>query len=828
MPVFPSFSPLAKALMMRRLLKPGLLSASLGVAMALPAISQAQDMDFNIAAQPLSSALLELGRQAGVQVLFEPTSITGLRGNAVKGRMSTNSALATLLKGSSLRYSLQDNTVTVTPGPSDASSVQLDPTNVSSRGLGEVSEGTGSYTTGSANTATKLALSARETPQSVSVVTRQRIEDQNMTTLTDVVKNTPGLSVTQWGAERPRFYSRGMSIENLMYDGLPVAYEEAALSTGALAMFDRVEVVRGATGIMEGAGLPSGSINLIRKRPTTAPQVIATASLGSWDNRRFELDAGSALNEQGTLRGRTVLSYQKKNSFNDDASNERTLLYGILEADLSDATTLSLGASYNDENNPGADWNGRPTNPDGSFIDVSRSTRLSPSYSYWNKNSKTFFAEIEHRFDNDWKAKGAATYITSEMDMLGTFVRTNGTDANGDRNITLGGGGYHYDRDQYSLDGYFSGPFQLGGRTHSLVFGGSHRVSKWDDTGGTATLNGNYEIASFNPYNWDPDSVAKPDIAAFGTWGRDQRVEQQGVYSTARFSLADPLTLMVGGRLDWYESRMLQSFTGFTYNPVKTKETRKFTPYVGMVYDLNETYSVYASWTQIFQPQTVTDTSGSALKPIEGSNYEIGLKGEYFNGRLNTSIAVFQADLENQPVRSESSDPTNPCTLTACYDAAGKVRTRGIELEASGALTENWQVAAGYTYSVSELIDDTGDYKPEGTAIKGKRFATNLPSNLFKLSTSYRLPGDLNQWRVGGAMYTQSRIYSYGTTSNIKQGGYTLVDLNASYDVDPHLQLGVNFNNVFDKHYYSSILSTSGGNVVGDPRNFAVTARYKF
>ena len=785
-----------------------------------PAGSSTSLVRFDIAAGSLDLVLSQLGRQAGIALSIDASLTAGKSSRGVSGNLSVEQGFAQALAGTGLRMThTDDGNYLLVPASTQNGAVELGATSINSRQLGDTTEGTGSYTTGAMQTATKLPISIRETPQSVSVITRQRMEDQGMTTLNDVIKNAPGLTLTQWGAERPRFYSRGFSIENLMYDGLPVAYEEAALSTGALAMFDRVEIVRGATGIMEGAGLPSGSINLIRKRPTSTPQVRVTGSYGSDDNRRFELDAGAALNDQGTLRGRTVLSYQKKDSFTDYASNERTLLYGILEADLSDATTLSLGVSYNDENNPGADWNGRATNPDGSFLDISRSKRVSPSYSYWNKNSKTLFVELEHRFDNDWKAKGAATYIQSEMDMLGTYVRSNGTDSTGAPLMTLGGGGYHYDRDQYSLDGYFSGPFELLGRTHSLVVGGSHRVSKWDDIGGSATLNGNYTIASFNPLDWDPSSIAKPDIAAFGVWGRDQRVEQQGVYGTARFSLADPLTLMVGGRLDWYKSHMLQSFTGYAYEPVESKETRKFTPYAGLVYDLNDTYSVYASWTQVFQPQTTTTVSGSNLDPIEGTNYEIGLKGEHFNGRLNTSIALFQADLENQPVVDTG------CGLITCYKAAGKVRSQGVELEASGALTENWQVAAGYTYSLAELVKDTGNYSPEGTSIKGKRFGTNLPTNLFKLSTSYRLPGELDQWRVGAASYTQSKIY---TASGIKQGGYTLVDLNASYDVDRNLQLGLNLNNVFDKHYYSSILSTTGGNVVGDPRNFAVTARYTF
>lgn len=813
--------PLAKALLMRGSMHSRLSAAGLGLALtlALAPQVQAQEWALNIPAQPLAQALQKLAEQVDVQVLYNPSNIQGLRSNALNGRYGLDESIRTLLQGTGVNYQLNGNTVTVLV--SGSSSLELSPVTVTGKELGATTEGTGSYTTGSSNTATKFALSPRETPQSTSVITRQRIEDQGLTTLSDVVKNTPGLTLTQWGAERPRFNSRGFGIENIMFDGLPVGYEEAALSTGALAMYDRVEIVRGATGLMEGAGLPSGSINLIRKRPTVAPQVIVTGGLGSWDNQLFEIDAGTALNEQGSLRGRTVLSYQNKDSFIDDYSNERTLLYGVLEADLTDATTMSLGISYSDENNPGADWNGVGTYSDGSFLPISRSTRMSPSWSYWNKESTTVFADIEHRFDNGWKAKGAATYITSEMDMLGSFINSSTTDAQGTPSMTLRGGAYNYDRDQYSFDGYFTGPFELAGRTHSLVVGASHRVSKLNDVGGPILTDGNFDLVTFNPITWDPSSVPKPGSVDMTAWKRDQRVEQSGVYTTARFSLADPLTLIVGGRVDWYHLDVIQYDGGWPYGEADYKAVREITPYAGLVYDLNDTYSVYASWTRIFQPQSEQTPGGGVLEPIQGTNYEIGLKGEHFGGRLNTSVAIFQVNLENLPDALPSSQCQN--AFTSCYTAAGEIRSRGIEFEITGALSENWQISAGYTYNRAKRLKGS-DYLPIGTAISGDRYATNLPENLFKLATTYRLPGKLDQWKIGGATRTQSRIYSYG----VQQGGYTIFDFNAAYAVNQHLDLNLNLNNAFDKRYYSSIISPTEGNFFGEPRNFMVTARYKF
>ncbi len=203
-------------------------------------------------------------------------------------------------------------------------------------------EGSGSYTTGSMSSATRLPLSIRETPQSVSVITRQRIEDQGMNDLNDVVKYAPGVTLRKFGSDRQQFLARGFAIDNLMYDGLPTIVSTFTLDTisGAdLALYDRVEVVRGATGLMTGAGSPSATLNLIRKRPTTTPQVSVTTSAGSWDRYRTEVDASNRLNDSGTLRGRVVAAYETGNSFVDERAKERQTFYGVLEADLSESTT---------------------------------------------------------------------------------------------------------------------------------------------------------------------------------------------------------------------------------------------------------------------------------------------------------------------------------------------------------------------------------------------------------------------------------------------------------------------------------------------------------
>ena len=349
MPAQHRLTPLTKALL-RQAFSPKLASRTLGLALTLPLMAQvqAQEIHFNIVSQSMSAALQEFGRQANMQVLYNPDDVQGKRSNALSGSYSPERAIAAMLNGTGVAYTLKDNSVTIRNHGGNGS-LELGTSTISGQGLGTTTEDTGSYTTGAMQTASKLSLTARETPQSVTVITRQRMDDQNMRSLEDVLKATPGISITKDGPQRPTFYSRGFAVENLMTDGLPndlTHYLSRDMNSSAdMAIFDHVEVVRGATGMMQGAGNPSAAINMVRKRPTATPRVTVTGSAGSWDDYRTEIDASNALNESGTLRGRVVAAYQSKGSFQDFVSSERNVFYGITEADLNEDTTFTFGVS---------------------------------------------------------------------------------------------------------------------------------------------------------------------------------------------------------------------------------------------------------------------------------------------------------------------------------------------------------------------------------------------------------------------------------------------------------------------------------------------------
>lgn len=788
------------------------LSVSLGVA----TLAQAAPVALSQPAQPLADALQSFARASGLQVNYDPAALVGKRAPALAGRMEPDVALQRLLAGSGLAASVSGSVATVAPVATQAAagSVALDATTISADDGSltgrATTEGTRSYTTGAMSTSTGLPLSIRETPQSVSVITRQRMEDQGMTDLNDVVRYAPGVTLNKFGGDRQEFLSRGFRIDNIMYDGLPTTagtFTLDTLSSADLSIYDRVEVVRGATGLMTGAGDPSATLNLVRKRPTAFPQVSVTTSAGSWDRYRTEVDASNKLNEAGTLRGRAVAAYEDGNSFQDVRERKRQTFYGVLEADLSDATTWTIGASKQREDKT-SDWGSLPSGPNGENLHLSRSTFLSGDWAYWDQDNYTLFSDITHTFDNGWKAKLAAQQVWANSDTYSNYVTTlpsNNYAYNTVADLGTASGAYRTDSDQLNIDASVSGPFQLLGREHELMAGVSRRQEKFYQRGG-------YSGATpIDIYNFRPSSIPKPAKDSLTPYASKNITTEEAIYAAARFNPIDPLHVIVGGRVSWYDFDNLYSDDDY-------KATREFTPYAGIIYDLNDTYSVYASYTDIFKPQSQQNTGNSVLAPMTGKSYEIGLKGAYFDGALNASVALFETIQEGRAY--ELSPQPIECTRQSrtCYDTAGEVRSRGIDAEISGQLAPNWQASAAYTLVLSEYTKDL--------VYEDRRFAPEQPKHLFKAATSYQLTGDLSKWRIGADVLAQSETFKRVGNGEAKQDSYSVVGLMAGYRFNDHWDGRVNFNNIFDEKYWQGIPSGTGFGTYGDPRNVMLSLKW--
>lgn len=670
-------------------------------------------------------------------------------------------------------------------------------------------EGTHSYTTGAAGTATPLEMSLRETPQSVSVVTQQRIQDQDLDTVLDVVRHGIGLSARRVETNRATFSSRGFYIRRLMIDGVPSnwgqgsGWNSQAVIGGSLAFYDRVEIVRGANGLMTGAGSPSASINLVHKR-ATSPVFTGWAKVdaGSWNHLGAQLDLSTPLNGSGSVRGRVVAGFNKGDSWIDRYSNQRRYLYGTVDVDLGADTTLWLGASYQHNDSDAPMWGGLPIwHSDGRRTHYDRSTSTAPDWNRWDSGNRNYFAHLEHRFAGGWKLR--ASYSHGQRQYQSYLLFASGSPDPLD--VFLGG--YDMDRNFDSFSLAASGSFDVFGRPMQTAFGYVHNRQTLDADQHTPRDSQYPDIPDFSAYRGDYPEPVWDEHHYVG-----KETTQQAVYGVARYAVAEPLHVIVGVRLNRYE----RSGEG-QYVPRFRMKHSVVTPYAGLVYDINRHLSAYASYTDIFQPQNNRDIHNRILDPIVGKSTEVGLKGAFMAGRLNASLALFRIKQDNLAQTTGEfidGDPNRPA-----YRAADGATSRGFEAQLSGRLAEGWQASLGYTRF--QLEDASG-----------KAVNTLFPIRLFKLFTSYRFPGAWSALTVGGGVAWQDDSYTLltgplGNQQRVSQDAYALVSLMARYAVNTHLDVQLNVGNALDKTYYN-IYGVFGDLTWGAPRNVRVSVKYRF
>ena len=261
------------------------------------------------------------------------------------------------------------------------------------------------YTVKTTRAGTKMLLSQRDVPQSVSVVTQQRMQDQNLQSVGDVLKNTTGISATEFDSERGSYYSRGFQISSYTFDDIPTSVSDQWNFGDAgddVAIYDRIEVVRGATGLMSGAGDPGASVNMVRKHADSREFTgNLTAGYGSWNKQRYVADLSAPLNESGSVRGRIVAGYQDQDSWLDRYHKRKKFFYGVVDADLTDNTSVSLGYDYQESNTGNPTWGGLPTwYSNGVRTHYDRSTNTSADWTRYALDSRKVFADARHDFDN--------------------------------------------------------------------------------------------------------------------------------------------------------------------------------------------------------------------------------------------------------------------------------------------------------------------------------------------------------------------------------------------------------------------------------------------
>ena len=674
----------------------------------------------------------------------------------------------------------------------------------------EVIEVKGSYLKGynahSASGASRLELDIIDIPQSVSVITASQMKDYQLIDIDSVLDTATGVNVERIETDRTYYTARGFDITNFQVDGVGLP-----LSSGNnhadedTAIYDRVEVIRGANGLMTGVGNPSATVNFIRKRPNSENDLILNGTLGSWDNKRLELDGSYNFTDSTSMRA--VVVAQDADSYLDRYQKEKNIFYVFLKHQLTDSTEISLSHTMNESKATGNNWGANPLYyTDGSATDYDVSTNTSANWANWDIKKQNTVLEISHVFNNDWQLRGTYSHKSTDEDTELFYVY--GTP---DKAIELGLFGYasEYDNDDKHdlVDLYLTGEFNLFGREHEFVVGANHssmegeEVSLYDYTTG----NGFPVMPPLTQWNGD---TPKPTFAD-GKTGSDITRDQNALYFTARFSLTDNFHLTAGGRQNDWEIK------GDSYGVVQDASDSQFIPYIGGVYQFTENVVAYASYTETFVSQTELDINNKILEPITGKSQEIGLKSSLFDDKFLATVTYFEASQVNLARYDDRSMPGE-----TRFIGTDGVKSSGVEFEFAGELLPGLQTSIGLT-SFDIEVDDEVD----------ENVADYTPEMLFKVAATYQIP-QVEGFTVGMNMRWQDDIsrsqgvvgegfVNAGDEIITKQDAYAVVGLMARYEFTSAVALTVNAYNITDEKYVNSLYWAQGYNAA--PVNYSAT-----
>lgn len=708
-----------------------------------------------------------------------------------------------------------------------AEDVDFDAVTVTATSISTTTENTDSYKSSSMSTTTGLELTPRETPQSVSNVTMKQISDQGIQSMDEAMKNTTGITVIH-NAGRFRYLSRGFYIDNIQEDGISYSLNDGANgnsyrnanSQSDIAIYDHIEVVRGPTGLTQSSSQPGGTINAVRKRPTSEFQASAEAEVGSWDHYRAVGDISGPLNEAKTLRGRVVGVLQKKNSFKDDVGNKSGTFYAVFAADLAPETTLTFGGLHQ-QGTEVPDFYGVPMGPNGADAGLPDSAFFGMDWTKWKTKKTNVFAELEHYLNDEWRitAKTSYTKSTSESSFGSiTNISDGHPISTQSPNMPLKYG-QHYNNDGsiFSATLNLNGSYTLFNQEHDFFTTLNYSREKTD----TLLKQHNFSGISINAWDFVGNEVSEPNwyddsILNTKNFYKQTRTDL-GLLTGTRYNFSNSWHLIAGGRYALYKTsysvtNLLKPSAKQTYTETTTT---RFIPYAGLTWDFYKNSSIYISYTSIFEPSGEKGPDHNDLKPIIGDNYELGIKSEFFDNRLNTSLAIFNLEQKNRPMDCIIDSAETTCSR-------GKVRSQGFEAEASGSLLPGWNLFAGYTWNMSEYTVTESASKQSG-----ETYSPFTPRHILRLYSSFNLPGAAYRWTVGGGVQAQSRAKS---ASSVQQGGYAIWNANIQYQATNSLKFSLIANNIFDRHYYNNTNNRTLGanNYLGDPRNFILKLNYQY
>jgi TonB-dependent siderophore receptor len=800
--------------------------------------------------QSLGDALQEFSRQSGVQIIFFSGVTEGLTAPALDGQYTMSAALGALLANSKLRFRvINAKTVEVTNTPTTQSvskpgaAAQPRATKVRSNAGASNREPVGKsleevVVTGTAEglVATRTATPLSAIPQTVSIMSREQIRQENQTDLGDALARATGITVVQNTSMDELFYSRGYQITTFHVDGgaaltsrLGLGTRETFLGTPDLSEFDHIEVLRGADALFGGTGFPGGTVSMVRKRPLDEYTFALNVWGGNWNDQRIEVDVTGPLARDGALRGRLDGVYADRRYFYDNARLERRKIFAVLEYDFTPNATVTLGGSYQKDDSKPLGY-GLPMYADGSDTRLARDTALTLDWSRYGRQTRELYVQYRQEFASAWAVKfNAAQWrgttewgygaFAGSLDPITQTLRSQpdasfSTEPNMLRQVTA--------------DLTLTGTFDWLGMRHEIAFGGDFTQAK-------LTLVGD-DYFDFGPAPsdllvFDASAYVDPRGTSSPTLHTDaySKLRQKGLFASWRTYLNEDWSIVAGARIGGDSAKTGATLTAGPINVsiVSTFDNARIaTPYAGVMVDLDDRYSLYASYAAIYLSLPETQRADGTALPTRstGADIEVGIKASWRNGALNGALVLYQADQFDMPVMDLSSRRLAG-DLFCCF-RRGTNTSEGVDLELSGAITPGWLIGGGYTFNQSE-------------SAAGGALSIQTPRHLLKLWTSRQLPGLLDRWTVGGSLHAQSSTSSSGSfycpqpirtfscavdpvPVHATQDGYAVVDLRVGFQVNPNWHAALTVGNVFDEIYYQTLGASLDNNWYGEPRSYTL------
>ncbi|BAV65346.1 TonB-dependent siderophore receptor [Sphingobium cloacae] len=790
-----------------------------GTAIPQAAMAQAApagQVEFDIPAQDLNKALLAFTDRAGLQIFYDLDKVAGRRSSAVRGRYAPMEALSQLLVGTGLTFRATGNRVTLEPAPQSADgAIQLGPVRVQGDTDGKPFLGryappetatsyVPSYAARRSAAGTKTDTPIIETPQSISIVTREALDAQGAVNLTDALRYTSGIGTAAYQNGSGDSYDiltiRGFANTNsgLLRDGMRLNYNvfDAPSETYGL---ERIEVLKGPAGVLYGQSGPSGIINLVSKRPTTEPLHEIEVQGGTFNRFQLATDHGGAIDTKGTFSYRLTALVRDSGGWLDYGRNDRTYIAPAISWRPDDRTNLTVLGYY--QNSKSSYYSGLPysgtvlANPNGP---IARDRYLGDSdFDYWNTDAFYVGYLFEHSFSDAVKFKSGLRYSESTLDygyVYPTALQADNRTAS--RSVIR----RHDDSDTIAADNNVQVRWNALGGEHLSMVGIDYGRSHYQRTRWFAAAP---PIDVYNPVYGNLGTLA------FGAARADNpiRYQQTGIYFQQQSKFADRIVVTLNGRQDWAETITTALSTG---NKTKVKADA-FTFRGGLTYLHPSGFAPYFSYTEAFEPASGSTWDDTPFKPTTGRQYELGIKFQPDGSDTLVTVAAYH--LKQQNVSTPDPDQVNH---PGAQVQTGEIRSKGIEIEAQSDVTENLRIRGAFTLVDAQVTKST---IPAQVGIH----PVDTPSTMVSLWGDYTVhEGALAGLSFGlGGRYTSG---TYDIPNRVKTEGRTLFDALIAYQVD-HWRLAVNATNIFDKTYINSCYSFCW---YGRPRSVDVSLRYNW